>query len=264
MKKIMLGRKEIIKVLIKNLEPLDYIHAMWEMGAASFNRVDEWSDIDLMLVCDDDKVEDTFAAVEKSLTALSELDIKYRLPEPAWHGHAQVFWRLKDASPYLFFDLVVMKRSARDMFLQYKIHGQPVVHFDKTGVVKEDPVDPAALRKKLRDRLETLKTNFELFQVLIMKELNRGNDIHAFSSYVAHTYRPLVMVLRMKYNPYHFEFFTTYLNKELPPEIVDRLRALYLLGSGNELKKAHAEARRWFWEVVKDLEKITLSLGSSQ
>ncbi len=249
----MLNREEIIEKLTSDLKPHDFIHAMWEMGSASFNRLDQWSDIDLMLVCDDDKVEETLAATEKSLTALSELDIKYRLPEPAWHGHAQVFWRLKDASPFLFFDLVVMKQSSKDKFLQYAIHGQPVVHFDKTGVIKDDPLDRKVFASKLLNRLEAMKTTFQLFQVLVEKELNRGNDIHAYSFYVAYTFRPLVMALRMKYNAVHYDFFTAYLYHELPEDTVHRLRSLYLLSDIDEIKKAHDDAQKWFWETVKEL-----------
>ncbi|HEX7318954.1 MAG TPA: hypothetical protein VF399_01185 [bacterium] len=252
---MLLDRKKIIETLISDLKPLEYIHAMWEMGSASFNRLDQWSDIDLMLVCGDDKVEDTLTAAEKSLTALSGLAIKYRLPEPTWHGHAQVFWRLKSASPFLFFDLVVMKRSSKDKFLQYEIHGEPVVHFDKTGVIKNEPVDKSVFEKKLKNRLAAMKATFELFQVLTEKELNRGNDIHAYSFYIAHTFRPLVMALRMKYNPIHFDFFTAYLYHELPREVVERLRSLYLLDSIDEIKKAQKKAQKWFWETVKELDK---------
>lgn len=252
---MMLSRKEIIDKLTLELKPHKYIHAMWEMGSASFGRLDQWSDIDLMLVCDDDRVEDTLGATERSLIALSDLDIKYRLPEPAWHGHAQVFWRLKNASPFMFFDLVVMKRSSKDKFLQYDIHGEPMVHFDKIGVVKNEPVDKIVFAKNLKGRLESMKTTFELFQVLVTKELNRGNDIHAYSFYVAYTFRPLVMVLRMKYNAIHFDFFTAYLYHELPEDVAHRLRSLYLLSDTDEIKKAHEEAQKWFRKTVKELDK---------
>jgi predicted nucleotidyltransferase len=53
----MLTRDVIIGVLVKALEPLDYVYAFYEGGAAAFNRIDEWSDIDLMVVADDEKVD---------------------------------------------------------------------------------------------------------------------------------------------------------------------------------------------------------------
>lgn len=248
-----IARKDITRVLIEALEPLDYVHALWEAGAAAFKRVDEWSDIDLYVVVDDDGVEDTISSMEKALSVLSEFDLTLRLPEPTWHGHSQVFWRLKKASPFLFLDIVIMKRSSKNKFLQFTIHGEPLIHFDKTGVIKDDSIHSGSFVKRLETRLEMIKTTFALFQVLTLKELNRGNDIEAFSYYVGYTYRPLVEVLRIKYCPYHYNFFTTYIYYELPPEIVARLQKLYFVAHAEQLRQCQAEAEEWFWEVVKSI-----------
>ena len=51
-----LSRKVIIKTLINSLEPIYYIHAFWEGGAAAFNSVDQRSEIDLYLVVDDERI----------------------------------------------------------------------------------------------------------------------------------------------------------------------------------------------------------------
>ena len=47
-------REVIVETLACSLEPLNFVYAFWEGGAAAFNRVDEWSDIDLFIVVDDD------------------------------------------------------------------------------------------------------------------------------------------------------------------------------------------------------------------
>jgi len=67
------GRLEIIESVIKTLKPLDYVHAFWEGGAASFGRADEWSDIDAYLLVNDSKVADAFLAVEKALESVSPI-----------------------------------------------------------------------------------------------------------------------------------------------------------------------------------------------
>src|SRR5438309_5669227 len=102
-----LNRDEILSTLQNACEPLDWVHAMWQGGAAAFNRVDEWSDIDLQLNVDDDRIEDAFELVEKTLATLSPVDLKYRIPEPTWHGFSQMFYRLRDASKYLLIDLSI-------------------------------------------------------------------------------------------------------------------------------------------------------------
>ncbi len=265
MKPRSIRRSELVSMLVETLKPLSYVHAVWEGGAASWNRVDEWSDIDLYVVCDDERVEDSFNAMEKAVAALSEIDLKFRMPEPAWHGASQVFLRLKHASPFLFLDIAVMKRSSKEKFLQYRIHGKPLVHFDKIGVVKDEPVDSKEYFREMKTRLDNLKTTFELFQVLVRKEVNRGNDMEALSYYLSYVYRPLVEVLRIKHCPWHYKFFTTYIYHEMPAEVVQRLHHLYFVSDVEKLAKCREEAEEWFWETLKsiDLEALRRMIFSS-
>jgi len=253
MKEESITRKNIIDALITTLEPLDYVNALWEGGAAGFNRVDKWSDLDLHVDVADEHVEDTFESIEKAILTLSEIELKFRLPEPTWHGHSQAFYRLKNASPFLFLDIVVLKQSTKDKFLQFKIHGKPIAHIDKTGVVKNDPPDQESFLNKIGKRLESLKNTFPLFQALTLKELNRGNDITAFGFYMQFTYRPLVEVLRIKYYPLHFNFYTSYVHYDLPPEVVKHLHSLCFVANSEDLRKYQAEADAWFWEVVESI-----------
>jgi len=60
------SRDLIVQAMTEALEPLSYVHAFWEAGAAAFNRIDEWSDIDLYIVVDDDTVL-TVSAPDKFL-----------------------------------------------------------------------------------------------------------------------------------------------------------------------------------------------------
>ena len=247
-------RNKLIEGLVKTLKPLSYVYAVWEGGAVSWKRVDEWSDIDMYVVCDDERVEDTFDVIERTVGSFSEIDVKFRMPEPAWHGASQVFLRLKNASPFLFLDIAVMKKSSKEKFLQYKIHGKPFVHFDKIGLVRDAPVDPERYFEQIKDRLEAMKKTFDLFQVLVLKEINRGNDIEALSYYMSYVFRPLVEVLRIKYCPWHCKFFTTYIYHEMPAEIVQRLHHLYFVSDVGALGKCREEAETWFWQTIESID----------
>jgi predicted nucleotidyltransferase len=55
-------RDALIKTLVEALKPLDYVHAFYESGAIAFNRLDEWSDLDLYVVVDDGRADDAFVA----------------------------------------------------------------------------------------------------------------------------------------------------------------------------------------------------------
>lgn len=253
MNKHNLNRDDIVAVVVKKLKQADYVHAAWEAGAASFGRVDEWSDIDLYVVCDDDHIENVITLIEQTLCSLGEIDLKFRVPEPTWHGNSQVFWRLKEASPFLFIDAAIMKKSSKEKFLQYSIHGEPLVHFDKAGLVKDDPMDIEKYFQEMKKRFERHKTTFQMFQALVLKELNRGNAMEALSYYLGYILRPLVEVLRMKCSPWHYRFFTTYVYYEMPEEMVERLHPLYYVSDVNALKKCREDAEAWFWEEVKSM-----------
>jgi hypothetical protein len=247
----MLTRETILTALRAALEPLDYVHAMWEGGAAAFDRVDAWSDVDLMVDADDERAGDVLAATERTLVGLSPIRLKHELPQPTWHGHAQTFYQLRDTSAFLTIDFVVLKHSSPRKFLEPEIHGRARVHFDKAGLVRSvAPVDAEALARQLRDRLETLRVTFELFQPLVIKELNRRNHVEAAAFYQGFTLRPLLEALRIRHCPARHNFHTRYVYYDLPAEVVQALEPLFFPASPDDLARKREQAERWFHEVV--------------
>jgi len=244
------GRDDVLSALRGALEPMDHVQAMWEAGAIAFDRVDDWSDIDLQVASDDERVEDVFTVVEYTLGGLSPIDLRFRLPEPTWYGHSQAFYRLERASPFLMVDFVVMKASAEDKFLQPEVHGRPFVYFDKTGVVRFDPFDSETLAATLRGRVSELKVLFDLFRVLTEKELNRGNTIEAAAFYQSYTLRPLVEALRILHDPTRSKFHTRYVHYDFPEEDVRRLAELFFVAEPGEIAAKREVAERWFHEVL--------------
>lgn len=253
MKQGELTSQEIIAALRAALEPLDYVNAVWLGGSAAFDRADEWSDIDMMVDAADERVEEILPRVEAALQELSPIDLKFELPQPTWHGHIQAIYRLERASPYLLLDIAVIKNSNPNKFTQPEIHGQAVVLFDKTGVVQTPPLDQGALQEKLRGRLQYLRTIFDLFQILTLKELNRGNNLDALQYYMGFTLRPLVEALRIQYAPARHDFGARYLFVDLPVEQAKRVEALYFVSGPDDLRRKQAEAERWFYQVIDQI-----------
>ena len=254
MKEVAVRREHVVRVLREALEPRDFVGAMWEAGAAAIGRVDEWSDMDLLVLVEDAHVEEVFDVAAAALERLSPIELSFRFPEPAWHGHSQTFYRLRDASEFLLVDFVVMKRGGTsDRFLQPEIHGTPVVYFDKWGEVMWEPLEPAALAEKLRGRRETMTSLFRLFLPFVEKELKRGNDVEALSYYHSVVLRPLVELLRIKHTPLRHNFFARYVYYELPRDVVERLERLFFVARAGELRGKCQEAARWFSELLNDL-----------
>jgi predicted nucleotidyltransferase len=249
-----LSRKQIIEALIEALKPLDYIYAFYEGGAAAFKRIDEWSDIDLYIIVDDNKVDETFIAVEKALKALSPLKQKFAVPQLPWPGVSQAFYKLENASDYLLIDLAILKLSSPEKFLEPEIHGNVVFYFNKNGKVKPDLFDKEAFSRKLQARLERLQARFAMFNNFVQKELNRGNYVEAVELYHAFTLASLTEVLRIKYNPFHHDFKMRYVHYELPKEIVQKLADLSFIKDKKDLQEKYDEASRWFQEIISKNE----------
>ena len=248
----MLSRATLLTALQAAVEPLPYAHAMWQGGAAAFNRVDEWSDIDLQIDVDDDRVAEALTVVEQALVALSPIARRYELPQPAWHGHLQVFYQLAEASEFLMLDLVIIKHSHPNKFLEREIHGEAVVHFDRSGVVNPPPLNRAEWHTKMKERRAALRVTFPLFQPLVTKELHRRNALEALAFYQGMTLRPLVELLRICHCPARYNFHTRYTQYDLPAEVNHRLAPLFFPSDLEDIRAKHAEAEQWAMELLAE------------
>jgi len=243
-------REGILHALVVALQPLPFVDAMWEGGAAAYDRLDAWSDIDLYIVAADDRIADTFRAVEDALTALSPIRRKY---EPAWppdSGIAQAFYRLERTSEYLLVDLAVLKRSAPDKFLEPEMHGRALFAFNKGDAVSVPSLDADALVKKLLERRDRLSARIALFGPFVSKELARRNGLGALEAYQRVVLDSLIQVLQMRYAPAHHGFNVRYARYEFPPGVVARLEDLSYVRSPDELPEKARAAVEWFREAA--------------
>jgi hypothetical protein len=247
------GREQILAALSAALEPQEYVLALWQGGAAAFGRVDQWSDIDLVVLVKDGQVAAVFAVVERTFEQLSTIQDRVEVPQPTPHGHHQTFYRLAGTSPYLMIDLEVMQESNPRRFLERAIHGQAVVHFDKTGLVRPEPLDVPGFVERIAGRRADLQAQFDLFQMLVLKELNRGNWIEAQQFYQTFTLRPLVEVLRMRYAPARYNFHTRYVYYDLPPDVIAQLEPLFFVPSGAALAERQQQAVALFHATLRQL-----------
>lgn len=247
-------RDVIVQALGGALKPLDYVHAFWEGGAAASKRIDEWSDIDLYLVVDDDKVDEAFRAVENVLKGLSPIKQEYRVGQTPWQGVSQAFYKLENASPYLLIDIAVLKLSSPEKFLEPHVHGEAVFYFNKSDKIAYPTFDREAFAGRLRERLVKLQTRFSMFNSFVQKELNRGNFLEAIDMYNALTLASLVEALRIRHNPLHYDFRMRYVHYELPSEVVERLTRLYLVRGVEDLQAKYDQATEWFNEVMSEID----------
>ena len=253
-------REKIIETITAALKPLDFILALWQGGSAAHGYTDEWSDIDIEVIVEDNSVEATFDVVEKSLKTISEISFKYRIPEPTWHGHSQCFYQSREASPFLAIDFAVIKRSSPNDFLELERHGNPVVAFDKANLVIPINTNLSEHFSKMKQRLDALKITFPFRQTFVKKEINRGHFAEAVVRYHNYTLNPLVELLGMIYRPYRYDFMLLkYFNRDFPSEVIARVEPLYCVVDLADLTEKQQLAEGMFQHTLILTEK-TLQL----
>lgn len=251
----MIEREEIISRLTEELEPVEYVNALWEGGAAAFGRVDEWSDIDLAIDVKDENIEEAFIKMEEVLNQISSVKIKYRLPDPTWHGNPQAFYLLEDTSPFLMIDLSVIRESNDSKFTEKEVHGSLKFYFDKNGTEARAVYNIEKTDEGMEKRQAYIAETFELFKILPLKEINRGNYIEAFAFYNSYVLRPLIDLLRVKYGPKeHYNFATRYVHYELPEDVVKKLEGLYFCNNMEELRSNYEEGVKWVEEILNEMK----------
>jgi hypothetical protein len=184
---------------------------------------------------------------------LAPLEYKWIVPEPTWHGHAQRFYRLKGTRHHLFIDVVVMNHSQGPRFNEVERHGEPIVLFDKDGVVATAALDHEAHLKEIRGALGAISGKLALGRSLVEKEIARGNALDAIAFYQRFIIDPLVVMLRVKYLPERYDFGLRYAHLDLPEEAAGALETLCFVADSEDLAREFETASSMIESLVNEL-----------
>lgn len=247
-------RAALIATLHRVLEAQRSVRGAWLGGSDANGRTDQWSDIDLVTIVEDDAIDQVIGECRKALAAIASIALELRLPLPTWHGHDQVFWQLEDVPDWCMIDCVLIRQGNRvGRFLEAERHGRPVVLFDRDGAIRPEPLDQAVHEAKVRERMAALLPRFDLLQHLVRKAAWRGDPVEAADRYLSYTLRPLVELLRIRYCPVRFDFGLRYLRDDLPESLWREVESLALPASLTEVLEFQARAEAMFRRELAEL-----------
>ncbi|MGB3427529.1 MAG: hypothetical protein WBA53_05065, partial [Burkholderiaceae bacterium] len=192
-------RGAVIEAVIARLLPISAVRACFEGGSAATGRLDDYSDIDLVIVAPLDVADEAFDAVEAAL-APHRISHVWRVDPPPFPDTAQRFYFLADAPRFFAVDCVVVAEAAAVQFLESERHGAPLVYFDRTAKIRARPADRSALAERRARRWKQLQGAVPIYAMLVEKELARGRPMEALGFYQA-LLRALLEVLGMVHRP---------------------------------------------------------------
>jgi len=206
------------------------------------------------MIVEDGSVQRTFNAFHETLTLLSPIRYRFRLPMPTWHGHAQEFVSLRDAESFHLIDLVIMESSSINWFLEKERHGEPLVLFDKDDIVHPPPFDHDTHFAKIRSRLERLRIVFPMFQNFVTKAVLRNDHVDAVQSFMTYTVRPFVELARIRYAPYLFDYGLRYLDRDIPQDLHAEIKRLVMPRTLEEIELYRQHIEKLFTALMKSYD----------
>lgn len=245
-------KKKTLEALVESLRGDSRARAVWEGGSAANGTSDDFSDIDLMIVCEDSS-DPLFDVVEAALESVSPITHRYlEPPTTIWPGCSHRLYFLAGAPKHFFVDVAILPRSSEGLlaeFLQVERHGTPVVHFDRDDLIQPRSADPAALKIRQRKRLAEIEGAFPIYRTEVLKELDRGQTIDAFGFYFGGLVRPVVELMGMLHRPFKFDFGLRYLHRTFPERDQAAVERLLFVRSAQDLEARVAEVERMFEET---------------
>lgn len=246
------------KLLVSQLQQTSFAVAAYEGGSTATGTSDQYSDIDLVVVAAG-SVDDIFKIIETALGGISKINHTYHVPKTMWPGLYQKFYFLENAPKHFFVDAAVLLTESKDLlqeFMQTDRHGMPTIYFDKTNILKPQTSDSKIFLEKHKMRLAEIVAAYPVFKTTVLKELDRGNSIDAFSFYFSGMIRPLVEMMGMLYRPFKYDFGFRYLHKHFPPDESKKIENFMYLSSMEDLKLKVHEVDQLFQQTVIKVKEV--------
>lgn len=248
---LMVTKETLQEVLQPILWAEESVDAVWEGGSSATGYLDPLSDLDLLILCDDDAVDLLFEKVESILEKHFGVNRKYRVPEPAWHGFSQCFYQLQNTHDLFYLDLCYVRKSNPQRFTESDRHGMPLVWFDRTGILDFSPT-PKEKSDQMGKRMFLSAIGSAFVVILeINKAIARDRFAEAFLFYYQLISRNYAILLNLKYRPRQADFGLRYAYRAYPQKTVQFLEQILQVNSleeiGSNTKKLEAR--------INDLEK---------
>lgn len=228
-------RRRLIEAVIARLLPLTAVRACFEGGSAATGRLDDYSDIDIMIVASLDRADAVFAEIESALSPHTITHV-WPIEPPPFPETAQRVYFLADAPSCCAVDCVVVTEAGVAPFLERERHGEPLVYFDRTSRIRARPADQAALADLRARRWRQLQGAVPVYGMLVDKELARGRPLEAFGYYQT-LLRALIEVLGITHRPDRFDFGWRYLESQLPADARALIAAFAFVGDERALRE---------------------------
>ncbi len=210
----MVRRSDVVKGMKELLEKKSFVIAAWEGGSAATDHLDDYSDLDVMIVCEDDAVEQVFDMLDDHFEYSYGIIRKFRVPEPTWHQLSQTFYQIKGTSELFYLDIAVIKESVPDKFTDPLRHGEGIFWFTKRDVFHESIDTPEDVENRGKQFYKRATESDFILMIETKKAIVRGVFVEAFPMYYGFIVRHLSILLNLKHRKEKVDFGLRYISRD--------------------------------------------------
>lgn len=253
----MIKREEIITWIKETFIDHSDVNAYWLEGADGTGKVDEFSDVDIVLDVKDGKEDEIFKTIDELFKGYGELDLNYEqeIDHPKLR---QKFYHFKNSSEYLIIDFCVQSHSRdkkESTFSYDDLLEVPKVIFDKKSIVNYEVFDDSETKVGMRMRIEELKSRYTQHS-RVVKFIERDQYLEAIMYYGKYVAEPIVELMRMKYTPKYHYLHLIHITDHVPSEEKEILEKLYQNANLEDLRKNVKFARTVYNKLLPEVEKL--------
>ena len=229
------------------------VRAVWVGGSAATGGYDEWSDLDVDVLCTPGESTSVYERLVAAARERFDVDHVWELPVATWPDGRQCFVNLQHrpdalAEPTRMVDLHVSDLADHHRILDVRRHGTPVVLHDPEGLVELRPDDPAEIAAAVAEAVEQIRQRRGTGEWLVNRAVARGQPPEATDLYLRFALGPVVRLLRIEHCPWRHDYGLRYLHSDLPEDVAVRVDEL--LPGRAPLAELSAACFAWMDELL--------------
>jgi hypothetical protein len=230
---------------------------VWVGGSAATGGYDEWSDLDVDVLCTPGTVHDVYARLMVRARGRFEVADLWELPFATWPDGRQCFVNLQSRpglldEPTRSIDLHFSDLSDHHRFVDVRRHGRPIVVHDPEGLLVLRHDDEAELREGCDQAVAQVRQRRVTGEWLVNRAIRRGHVAEAVDLYLRFALGAVVRLLRAEHCPWRHDYGLRYLREDLPTELADRVESLVPGHSPLSLEELSAACYAWLDELLSE------------
>jgi hypothetical protein len=235
--------------------------AVWVGGSAATGGYDEWSDLDVEVLCEPGSavaVHDRWVARARAGFAVCDV---WTVPEGVWPDGAQSFLNLQARpglleEPTRLIDIVFHDVSDEHRHVDVRRHGTPIVLHDPSSLLVLRHDDQAALDSGIAAAVDQVRQRRVTGEWLVNRAIRRNHPAEALDLYLRFALGPVVRLLRVRHCPWRHDYGLRYLRDDLPSDVADRVESLVPGHGPGDLAAMSAACFDWLDELIVDSSAV--------